>query len=454
MIPTFLNRSRRFWSGIFALLLLLAVAVSGAADSLTWAGPPDATPTPQMPSADVEPFSFRLERPPAGGTAIAAGASVRPMAGGDWSDLMTSGFEQSLESDGWEVQGTGWERTTSRSYSGSYSAAVEDFSGAPDTRLVYGGASGFSLAGLADAVLNFTYWLDTDATTYFGWAVSTDGVSFYGARTAGRLNGWLLGSLDLGHLIGDDSVWIAFTFSGAESGAAQNVFLDDVAIAVQEPHRLYLPAILNNYAPPLQDFYDDFSDPTSGWPTEHFSDPPSYEVHRDYSNGAYWMKLTYIWFHRIYASPEDVYASGEFTLQTDLMYDFGDYRAEWGVILEASDDMKSYYLVALYRYGPDLLYRIRRRTDAGEVDLVDASAPWFLEHISWKWSTIRIVRQGDQIRFYGYNPHPDFLQWELVRSVTAPPLSGQRVGVTIFSTEQGAEAYYDNFHLWQRAIDP
>lgn len=451
MVPTSLDRSRWLWTGISALLLL-ATLVSGAANPPTWAGSPDVAPLLQSPSADIEPFSFQLEHLPTGEVAAIAGAPVQPTAGGGWSDLMTSGFEQDFVSEGWTVQGTGWGRTTAKPYSGSYSAAVENFSGAPATKLVYGGANGFSLADLSNATLNFAYWLDTETDVYFGWAASSDGVNFYGSRTAGRLKGWLVGSFDLKLLLGDDSVWIAFTISGSGSGAGQSVYLDDVAIAVQKPYRVYLPVEFRNYRP---SFHDNFSSVTSGWPVEHFADPPDYAVDRDYSNGAYWMKLTYIWFHRIFASPAHVHASGEFTLQTDLMYDFGDYRAEWGVILEASDDMKSYYLVAMYRYGPDLLYRIRRRIASGaEVDLVDVGAPWFLERISWKWSSIRIVRQGDQLRFYGYNPHPDYLRWELVNSVTAPPLSGTRIGATIFSTEQGAEAYFDNFHLWHRAIDP
>lgn len=454
-MPTTVKHSSRLWSGVRALMLL-ALTVSIAASVPTWADRSDGAPPSQTAPVTIEPFSFQLSRPPTGAPVGAAGAALRPAASGDWSDLMNAGFEDTFLPDGWQVQGENvWTQSSTRAHSGSRSAAVENFDGAPATWLIYGGADGFSLANLADARLNFAYWLDTANEVYLGWAASADGVTFHGARTAGQVNAWLAGSLDLRHLLGDESVWIAFTLSGSGSGSNQNVFLDDVAIAGQEPYVAYLPLGMKNHAPPSIDFHDDFSDPKSGWPVEHFVDPPTYEVHRDYANGSYWMKLNYIWFHRIFASPVGVRASGEYTLQTDLMYDYGDYRAEWGLIFEASDDMEFYYMLALYRYGPDLLYRIRRRTPGeGEVNLADAAAPWFLERISWKWGSIRIVRQGDQLSFYGYNPHPASLRWELVKTVTAPPLSSDRVGLTVFSSELGAEAYFDNFHLWQRAIEP
>ena len=396
--------------------------------------------------------------------AATAGDLVCSKAGGDWSELIKSGFEQDFQREGWKVRGIGWEQSSTRKNDGNYSAAVENFNDAPATRLVYyGEANGFSLVDLADARLNFAYWLDTDEDTYFGWAASADGVSFYGARTSGCVQSWLSGSLDLKHLIGDDSVWIAFAISGDGSGSGQNVFLDDVIVMAQEPYRIYLPMTFESYTPPFPDFNDDFSDPSSGWPRVHINKLPDYEEHRDYSNEyydgtSYKMKLGgWTWFHRIFASPGDVHAKDEFTLQTDLMYDYGDYRAEWGLIFEASDDMKSYYMVSLYRYGgtgSGILYRIRRTTPSeGEVQLAGGVAPGLFERSKGEWSTIRVVRQGNSIAFYVFDSPKG--TWKHIDTVNnAPPLSGDRVGFTIFNTELGADAWFDNFYLWQRPLYP
>lgn len=445
-----IKRTRQLCSGVVALLLV-AVALWGVSGSSTWANPPTQAPP-------IEPFSFQLEHPPSGGTLIAADATVQPMAGGDWSTLTSSGFEQDFQSEGWEVQGAGWARSSTQKNSGSYSAAVENFSGTPITWLIYS----FSLDDVADARLNFSYWLDTDTDTYLGWAASADGVSFYGARTSGRVGAWLSGSLDLKHLAGDDSVWIAFVISGDGSGSGQNVFVDDVTITAQEPYRVHLPLAYKNYVPPFPDFDDDFSDAGSGWPRKHVDNLPDYEEHRDYVSeygSTYKMKLGgYTWFHRIFASPEDVHSRDEFTLQANIMYDYGDYRAGWGLILEASDDMKTYYLAGVYRYGGNegsdsgMFCHIRKVENGTEQDLVATSAPDYFERSKGEWTTIRVVRQENSISLYAVN---SVGQWEnIISTSNTPSLSGDRVGFSVFNAELGADGWFDDFHLWQRPIIP
>jgi hypothetical protein len=456
-VPASSKYSRWLWPGVVAWLLMAAIFLS-MTNSSTWANPPDSTPTPQSPAVNIEPFSFQLPRPPEGGMKAVAAGSVQPVAAGDWSQLMSADFEGTFLPLGWEVQGeTIWVQSSTQYHGGSYSAGVEGFAGAPSTWLVYGGESGFSLEDVADARLDFWYWLDTDTDAYFGWAASADGVNFYGARTYGRVGAWLSGSLDLKHLVYDDSVWIAFSISGDGSGTGQNIYLDDVAIMVQEPWRTYLPTAFKNYVPPFPDFHDDFSDPSSGWPRVHIEGLPNYEEHRDYSNEygtTYRMKLGgYTWFHRIFASPEGVGINDDFTIETNIMYDWGDYRAGWGVIFEASDDMQSYYMVGIYRYGGGTggYYHIRRRTPSeGEVDLAADSIPGYLKRSKGEWSLIRVVREGNGIYFYAYG----YGSWELLASVNASPLSGERVGYTIFNSELGADGWFDNFHLWQEPLHP
>jgi hypothetical protein len=458
IIPASSKHSPWLWRGVVALLLVVGL-LPGTTSTSTWANPPDGTPTPQtLPVHVEEPFYFQLEKPPSGSTAPAAAASVRPAAGGDWSALMNADFEGTFPPPGWEVQGEANWGQSGQSYSGIYSAGVEGFDGAPFAWLIYGGANGFSLDDLADAKLNFSYWLDTDAGAYFGWAASADGVGFYGGRTSGRVGAWLSGSLDLKHLVGDGSVWIAFALSGDGDGSDQNVFVDDVTLMVQEPYRLYLPVGFKNYVAPFPDFHDDFSDTSSGWPRVHVNKLPKYEEHRDYSNeygSTYRMRLGgYTWFHRIFASPADVFTRDEFTLQTNMMYDYGDYRAGWGLVFEASDDMATYYMAGMYRYGggSGIFCQIRRTVGGTETDLVKVSAPGYFKRSKGQWITIRVVRQENSISLYAFNP---FGGWERILSTSnAPPLSGDRIGFTIFNSELGADAWFDNLHLWQGPLVP
>ena len=444
MISTSSKHSPRLWPGVLALLLV-AVVASGTVNSPTWANPPDDTPTPQTPL--IEPFSFQLKEPPGGVTATVAATSVRPTAGGDWSDLMNTSFEEGVPpNELWEVQGEDIWITSTLAYSGTYSAAVEDFSGAPTTWLVYGGANGFSLDDLIDARLNFAYWLDTDEDTYFGWAASADGVSFYGARTSGRVQSWLLGSLDLKQLIGDDSVWIAFTISGDGSGSSQNIYLDDVTLRIQEPYRIHLPLIVRNYSScpyPCLIYQDDFSDPLSGWPREH-SHYGKVEIHRDYQDGTYNMEIKEEWFTAIYAMAPNVELPKNYIVQFAMRYDFWDWNADWGVIVNATGEPGACYMLTSMNASGSVMYKIRYRSSKGkETTLASGDAKKLLKNND-KWRTARVVRQGDGISFEVYKDGG----WVRIKKVYDGKLDGGRVGFRIFTYEQGAEAWFDNLYVW------
>jgi len=442
MIRTLAKHLRRFWSGIFAVLLVALVA-SGLPGPATWANPPDSTPMPQTPPTDIEPFSFRLERPPAGVVAAATDMPAHPMADSDWVEVMSSGFEGDFQSEGWEVQGTGWERSSSRKNSGNYSAAVESFDGAPATWLIYGGQSGFSLAGLIDAKLNFAYWLDTDEDAYFGWAASTDGVTFSGARTAGRVQNWLSGSLDLSHLMGDSSVWIAFAISGEGNGTAQNVYLDDVVIMAQEPHKTFLPVVKSCTYPCLI-YHDDFGDPNSGWPRED-SDYGKVEIYRDYEDdGTYHMRIDGEWFTAIYAVASNVRLPANYIVEFAMRYDFWDWNADWGIVVNASDEPGACYMITAMNASGSIMYKIRRRSAAGkETTLASGGAKGLLRN-NEGWRTLRVVRQGDSISFEVSQGG----EWVRIGGTHDGELSGGGVGFRIFTYEQGAEAWFDDVYVW------
>jgi hypothetical protein len=440
---------RWFLSGVVALLLVTVVA-SGMPGPATWANPPDGTSTPQPSPVDIEPFSFQLEHPPEGVVSAAADTSVRSMADPDWFEFMRSGFEGDLPSEGWEVQGTGWGRSSARRNSGDYSAAVESFDGAPATWLVYGGGSGFSLDDVADAKLNFAYWLDTDEHAYLGWAASADGVNFYGARTSGRVQSWLSGSLDLKHLIGDGSVWIAFAISGDGNGTGQNVYVDDVVIMAQEPYRTYLPLTAQRYSScpfPCLIYHDDFSDPNSGWPREH-SKYGKVEIDRDYDyedpDGTYHMKIDHEWFTDIYAVAPNVRLPKNYVVQFAMRYDFWDWNADWGAVVNTTGEPGGCYMLTAVNASGSVMCKIRRRSAAGkEFTLASGGAKKLLRSDDG-WRTVRVFRQGDNLRFEVHQGG----EWIVVKGTQDAELSGGGVGFRIFTYEQGAEAWFDDLYVW------
>jgi hypothetical protein len=422
-------------------LLILALVASGLPGSATWANPPDGTPTPQPPPVAIEPFSFQLERAPEGATVVTAETAAHPMAGGDWFEFTRSGFEGDFQSEGWEVQGTGWARSSNQKNSGNYSAAVENFDGAPATWLIYGGVSGFSLDGLADAKLNFGYWLDTDDDAYLGWAASADGVNFNGARTSGQVQSWLSGSFDLKHLTGDDSVWIAFAISGDGNGTGQNAYVDDVVIMAQEPYRTFLP-LTRNCRYPCLIYHDDFSDPNSGWPREH-SKYGKVEIDRDYEDGTYYMRIDEEWFTAVYAMAPKVRLPDNYIVQFAMSYDFWDWNADWGAVVNATDDPGGCYIVTALNASGSVMFKIRRRSASGkETTLASGGAKGILKNND-KWRTVRIVRQGDSISFEAHKGG-----WVRVGGTHDGELNGGGMGFRIFTYEQGAEARFDDVYIW------
>lgn len=437
--------------GLIALALAATITPAPLVSPI-WAGAPDAAPEPQEWPIETEPFSFRLEAPVGQGSKSPSAILIYPASGGDWSEPVDSGFEDEFAEEGWQVQGTGWERSTTRASAGTYSAAVENFDGAPVTLLIYGGDEGFSLRSRADARMAFQAWLDTDEGAYLGWAASADGQNFDGARAAGHVGAWLSLSYDLDHLIGDDSVWIAFIISGEGTGTGQNVFVDEVRVTAQEPYLNYMPVLFRNYTPPFTGYTDDFDDPGSGWPVEHVV-KSDYEWHREYLDGTYHMQIEKIWFHRIFALAPNIITGENYAIQVDLKYDFEDYRADWGVIFGATGEPGNCYMVTAHRYGEDINYDIRIRYAGGKEQDIDndlAVPQYALQKNSNKWNRIRVTRQGSMIRFEAYNF--TLHQWYDIDTVYDTTLGAGGVGFTVFTSELGSEAYFDNFQVW--SLDP
>jgi C1A family cysteine protease len=97
----------------------------------------------------------------------------------------------------------------------------------------------FDLSTATNAELNFHYWLDSELDyDYFQWLASHDGTHFGGWQTSGDQSGggWQYISFDLSDYLGDDSVWVAFSFisdtSTCGDSGYEGAYVDEVRLIV------------------------------------------------------------------------------------------------------------------------------------------------------------------------------------------------------------------------------
>lgn len=427
---------RFLWPAI-AMTLLVVVMATAVPGTPTLAGLPDP------PISQPEPFYIRLERPLAGagvaGEAVPT-SQVRIAADpGAWYNLMAEEFDgDTFPPANWSVDtgnGAGWGKQTAQHVSGSYSAGVvTTTTGTLKTCLFYGGDAGFAVQNVANAELNFNFWLDTEKdAVYFGWAASADGQNFYGARVSGAGRTWLTGVLDMQQYIGDDSVWIAFFVIGEATTGEQNVYLDNVVVRGLEPYYVYLPASLRNYEPPASTFTftDDFSDVNSGWP--HIvnwgsSDTQKKNVYgytdklvADYPNdyeviggacrqaGTYFMRVGHTDYGVLVVAKAPVQTGDQFTLEADIAFCDEAYNASTGIVFGLNDTGTELYRVMLIyqRDQPwvgDIKYSIWRVPAAGAIVKLVESAP--SDHLRWEGESgynvnhVKVVRDGCKIEVY------------------------------------------------------
>ncbi len=180
-------------------------------------------------------------------------ATATPGAAG-WVTLMSENFEGSFPA-GWQLvdQGSGpgtftWGKRACRPSGGGFSgwavgggangadlACASDYPDSVDSWMIYGP---FSLAGASAAQLRFEYWLNSEplADALFALA-STDGHSFHGLVDHGLWESWsdafldLSAVPDLGNLLGQPQVWIAFRFvSDGGLTFAEGAYLDKIVL--------------------------------------------------------------------------------------------------------------------------------------------------------------------------------------------------------------------------------
>lgn len=159
--------------------------------------------------------------------------------------ILIEDFEGDFPGIQWQLSGNPtWGKTGYQKHGGSNSvwcAAGGDSALTPpanyannmDAMMVLGP---FNLSDASLAFVRFWYWLDTEIDKdWFWYMASEDGINFDGIAISGS-SGWEqtalnLGSLpQLGNLIGNSSVWIAFGFTSDSTGTNRGAFIDDVEV--------------------------------------------------------------------------------------------------------------------------------------------------------------------------------------------------------------------------------
>jgi PKD repeat protein len=110
-------------------------------------------------------------------------------------------------------------------------AGVDDYPNNMTTTLIYG-----PLNLNADAAeLQFSRWISVAAGDGLAWGASTDGVNYVFTDVVPESMGqWFTQTEDLGNLLGEGVVYLAFRFDSDGTGVDKGVLLDDVRVRAQE----------------------------------------------------------------------------------------------------------------------------------------------------------------------------------------------------------------------------
>ncbi len=124
----------------------------------------------------------------------------------------------------------------------------------------------------------FNYFIQIKEGDYFKVAYSTDGEYFQGLEITSLqmvAPAWASATVPFNVGRGNSQLWLGFGFTSDASDVAQGVWLDDITLLANYGTRLALPLVYKNWAPERPGFFDDFSDPASGWPQRVYNRPGS-----------------------------------------------------------------------------------------------------------------------------------------------------------------------------------
>lgn len=209
-----------------------------------------------------------------------------------------------------------------------------------DSWLVYGPVD---MSNANDAILSFSYWLQTDGGDEFGIATSTNGTDFSGIQPQSNSSGWASASYDLSAQAGQSSVYIAFVFTSDASGNTGNLpgaLIDDVELQVKGNELTYMPIVRLDPTPtpipptptpiPSGEYEDKFTNDIDGWAMRR-ADTSNYIV--DHGGNGYLRVTLEDTDDYIVVSPLFAGLDPEYTVSISAQFSDPDNRDMYGVIL-------------------------------------------------------------------------------------------------------------------------
>lgn len=240
-----------------------------------------------------------------------------------------------------------------------------------DSWLVYGP---LDLSYAFDARLEFDWFLDSAPGDWFSWCATTDvsglPTSCQAAAVSGRVGTWVSGTLSLRPYALQDDVWIVFRFTSNDDGVAGlGAFVDNVRVYADYGYRIALPVVIWEPTPtptptptPRPIYFDDFSDPNSGWPRVETQIPGTTSYYRlRYQDGIYRIMLDQggplTWFYQPDALAPYRPSSDKYCIEVDVLvvrgedpyqeWNFYPYWANGGLIFGANEGNTHLYALCL-----------------------------------------------------------------------------------------------------------
>ena len=287
-------------------------------------------------------------------------------------------------------------------------------------------------------VLTFWEWIasaETGCTYDLGSVrINDTEVSSIPLCSSANTGGWVESTLDLDTYAGQ-TVQLQFLVT-TNSITNSNLFIDDVTLEGQSPdYSVYLPIVLNNACG--YDYFDDFSDPNSGWYPGVDGD-----VTRAYIGGEY--RILFDNFNLDwYVTPDLVIPSSNYRVEADMREDSnfpsGTYGLIFGVHWGSSNGADQAYQVLISpRYRQ---YFINKKVGGSWPILRNWTYSEAIHSDARATNHLRVDRVGTAIRVY-------------INGTAMPALtdasytgSGRDAGVAAYSYDSyPVDMLFDNFH--------
>jgi uncharacterized repeat protein (TIGR01451 family) len=210
---------------------------------------------------------------------------------------------------------------------------------------------------------------------------------------------------------------------------AEHTTADTATTYAEAGCTIYLPLVLRNYSAGLL-YFDDFSDPNSGWPV---SDRSDYAL--DYHDGNYRIQLKRDdW--AVWAWPG--FACADCTIEVEAWRSTGA-NSRYGIVFGLNSSGDQFYL---FRVQPGRQeYRLQRYDNGTWVDLIPYTYSSYINSY-YSHNQLKVTRDGSQIRLY-INDH-------YLDSYSDSTYSGtRRVGLYAGSgSTSPVWLRYDDFTVW------